>query len=201
MSSPVAEAAPRKSRTPLLLGVLLLVLGLGAGFGVAQIVLPMIGGDSGAPEATASDSHGDSANDSHATPAADSHATPAADSHAAPAADSHGEAAATSGHVATSGPSFVPLDPILVMLPPGQGPRHLRFVAQLDVAPAHTAEVAAITPRIIDAFNGYLRAVEVSELEDPAALIGIRSQMLRRAQVIAGEGMVLDLLIMEFVMN
>lgn len=49
--------------------------------------------------------------------------------------------------------------------------------------------------------NGYLRAVETSELEQRAALVRMRAQMLRRVQVVTGEGRVRDLLIMEFVLN
>ncbi len=73
--------------------------------------------------------------------------------------------------------------------------------AQLEVAPKYMAEVEAIKPRLVDVLNGYLRAVALSELEDPTALIRLRAQMLRRLQVVAGEGRITDLLIMEFVLS
>jgi flagellar protein FliL len=97
--------------------------------------------------------------------------------------------------------AFVELAPLLVNLPAKSGRQFLRFGAQLEVAPQHLAEVQAIMPRIVDVLNGYLRAVETSDLEDPTALMRLRSQMLRRVQVVAGEGRVRDLLIMEFVIN
>ncbi len=53
----------------------------------------------------------------------------------------------------------------------------------------------------MDILNGYLRAVDVRDLEDPSALIRLRAQMLRRIQIVTGEGRVKDLLIMEFVLN
>ena len=56
-------------------------------------------------------------------------------------------------------------------------------------------------PRILDVLNTYLRAVEVRDLEEPAALVRLRAQMLRRVQVVTGEGRVRDLLVTEFVMN
>jgi flagellar protein FliL len=56
-------------------------------------------------------------------------------------------------------------------------------------------------PRIVDVLNGYLRAVEVREFEDPAALVRLRAQMLRRVQIVTGEGRVRDLLVTEFVLN
>ncbi len=97
--------------------------------------------------------------------------------------------------------AFVPLDPLLINLPDTDGRRFLRFSAQLEVSPDHLADVEAIKPRIIDVLNGYLRAVRVSDLEDPTVLIKLRSQMLRRVQVVTGPGYVRDLLIMEFVLN
>lgn len=97
--------------------------------------------------------------------------------------------------------AFVPLDPIMVSLPPGASARHLRFVGQLEVEPALAGEVAAVTPRILDALNAYLRAVEPADLETPAALARLRAQMLRRVEIVAGEGRVRDLLVTEFVLN
>ena len=97
--------------------------------------------------------------------------------------------------------AFVPLETIVVNLPRNSQARHLLFTAQLEVDPAYTAEVQELTPRVVDVLNGYLRAVEMSELEDPTALIRLRAQMLRRVQVVVGEGRVKDILIMEFVLN
>jgi len=97
--------------------------------------------------------------------------------------------------------SFVELDPILVSLPSAGGTRHLKFTAQIEVDPAYRTEVEAIRPRLIDLMNRYLRAVEISEFEAPDALILLRAQLLRRLQVIAGDGKIKDLLIMEFVLN
>ncbi|WP_322891185.1 MULTISPECIES: flagellar basal body-associated FliL family protein [unclassified Yoonia] len=96
---------------------------------------------------------------------------------------------------------FVALDPLVISLPATNGRDHLRFSAQLEVPLAHVAEVEAIKPRIVDVLNGYLRAVDLAELENPAALGRMRSQMLRRVQVVAGDGRISDLLIMEFVLS
>ncbi len=97
--------------------------------------------------------------------------------------------------------AFVPVDPIMVSLGRDAENRHLRFVAQIEAVQAHQAEVVQLMPRILDVLNGYLRAVEVRELEDPTALIRLRAQMLRRVQIVTGEGRVRDLLITEFVLN
>lgn len=97
--------------------------------------------------------------------------------------------------------AFVPIEPIVISLGRGSEMSHLRFSAQLEVARPHVAEVTMIQPRIVDVLNGYLRAVEISRLEDPAALVELRAQMLRRIQIVVGEGRVRDLLVTEFVLN
>ena len=97
--------------------------------------------------------------------------------------------------------AFIPLDPMLVSLPKGTPQSVLRFTAQLEVSPDYQEEVAAIKPRIVDVLNGYLRAVSIEELNDPTILGRLRSQMLRRVQIVTGEGRVRDLLIMEFVLD
>lgn len=107
----------------------------------------------------------------------------------------HGETAAAAGV------AFVAMEPIMISLPPGGEARHLRFAGQLEVDPAKAGAVAAVMPRVLDALNTYLRAVEVRDLENPAALQRLRAQMLRRVQVVAGEGQVRDLLVAEFVLN
>lgn len=96
---------------------------------------------------------------------------------------------------------FVPIAPLVISLGPGAHSAHLRFTAQLEVDRAHGSEVAHLLPRILDVLNGYLRAVDMAELEDPAALVRLRAQMLRRIQVVTGEGRVRDLLVTEFVLN
>lgn len=96
--------------------------------------------------------------------------------------------------------AFVPLEPLVISLNGGAN-KHLRFRAELEVASAHKAEVESIVPRVIDVMNGYLRALETADLEDPAAIIKLRGQLLRRIQIVTGEGRVKDLLIMEFVLN
>nr|WP_226779910.1 flagellar basal body-associated FliL family protein [Oceaniglobus trochenteri] len=97
--------------------------------------------------------------------------------------------------------TFIPLQPIVVSLGPGSRSRHLRFQGQLEVDNKHADDVTRLLPRVVDVLNSFLRAVEPAELEEPGSLIRLRSQMLRRAQIVVGDGRVRDLLIMEFVLN
>lgn len=97
--------------------------------------------------------------------------------------------------------TFVPIDPVIISLGPGATSRHLKFVAQIEVAKPHAAEVTLLMPRILDVLNSYLRAVDPAQLEDPGAITRLRAQMLRRIQIVTGEGRARDLLITEFVLN
>lgn len=97
--------------------------------------------------------------------------------------------------------AFVPVESLLISLGPGEADRHLRFTSQLEVAAPHAEEVTHLLPRIVDVMNGYLRAIDTMQFDDPAALVRMRAQMLRRIQIVTGEGRVRDLLVTEFVLN
>lgn len=97
--------------------------------------------------------------------------------------------------------AFLEIAPILVTLAPDAQNRQLRFRAQVEVAKPHAEEVAALMPRIVDVMNSYLRALEPADFQDPQVLPRLRSQLLRRIQVVTGQGRVKDLLVMEFVLN
>ncbi len=97
--------------------------------------------------------------------------------------------------------AFVPVPQIVVSLGPNAQASHLRFTAQLEVPKKYEGEVATVVPRIVDVLNDYLRALDPSDVEAHGALFGLRSQMLRRVQIVTGESRVQDLLVMEFVLN
>ena len=97
--------------------------------------------------------------------------------------------------------AFVPIDPIVVSLVNGGSSSHLRFRAQLEVPGEYASDVEHILPRIVDVLNSYLRALSPADIEAPDALVRLRAQMLRRVQIVTGQGRVRDLLIMEFVLN
>ncbi len=96
---------------------------------------------------------------------------------------------------------FVPIPPAVISLPQGSSSSHLRFAAQLEVEATELDAVTLILPRIQDVLNSYLRAVSVAELQDPSTLVRIRAHLLRRIQLVAGDGRVRDLLVTEFVLN
>ena len=97
--------------------------------------------------------------------------------------------------------AFVPIDPMVVSVGSAASNQHLRFRAQLEVFSQYRQDVEMLIPRVVDVLNGYLRALETADLEAPSALVRLRAQMLRRVQIVTGQGRVKDLLIMEFVLN
>lgn len=122
----------------------------------------------------------------------------------APPAEDHDVASADHGAAmpdALPDVAYVDLQPIMVSLLGEGGQRHLRFHAQLEVPERYLADVEKIRPRIIDVLNGYLRAIEIGDLNDPLALTRLRGHMQRRINIVAGEGRVNDVLVMEFVLN
>lgn len=97
--------------------------------------------------------------------------------------------------------AYIPLENITISLASTDSARMLRFSGQIEVASRSESEMARMQPRFLDLVNTYLRAVDPKDLSEPAALIRLRAQILRRLQVIAGEGHVRDFLITEFILN
>lgn len=159
-AEPLPETAAKRSKRPLLAGLLLMLLMAGAGFYAAHA-----GYLSGATERPPE------------------------------GGGQQGEGAEAMPDIA-----FVPIEPLVVSLGPDAGGRFLHFTAQLEVERKLAPDVSLLLPRIVDVLNGYLRAVETRQLADPSALVRLRSQMLRRIQLVTGDR-VRDLLVSEFVIN
>lgn len=96
---------------------------------------------------------------------------------------------------------FVEVPPIVIGLGPSSGGRTLRFRTSLEVPAKHVASVSSVVPRVQDVLNSYLRALEPADFEAPGALIRLRSQLLRRVKLVAGDDHVRDLLVLEFIVN
>lgn len=97
--------------------------------------------------------------------------------------------------------SFVEVPKLLISLGPSAQADHLQFRASLEVPKQYALEVEGLLPRIQDVMNSYLRALDPASLEQPGALVKLRAQMLRRVSMVAGEGRINDLLVLEFVLN
>lgn len=97
--------------------------------------------------------------------------------------------------------TYLAMDPVIVSIRGSRNYKHLRFQSYLDTDEQHRAEVERLMPRITDVMNMYLNALEAGDFEDPIAMIKLRSQLLRRVQIVTGKTHVNDLLIKEFVLQ
>lgn len=155
---------------PLMIGVVAaLLLGGGAAYGVMSGLIPL--GDAPAEEHAA----GEGAEKGHG------------------AEGGHGEAENAEK------PVFVGFEPLTVTLTRGGAPRQLRLELSVETDEHHSHDVEEMKPRILDALNTLLRAMDERELTEPAALDRLRGQMLRRVRIATDPNAVKDLLITEFV--
>lgn len=119
--------------------------------------------------------------------------------------DAHAAAAADDAHQvetkALPDVVFIEVPQVVISLGPDAQAQHLRFRASLEVPSRYRSEVQGILPRIQDVLNSYLRALESEDIEAQGALVRLRGQMLRRIKLVAGEGRVRDLLVLEFVLT
>lgn len=97
--------------------------------------------------------------------------------------------------------AFVPIEVITISLPPQSGARLVRISGQIEVAPESHNAMMQMQPRFVDVILTYLHAVEIADLRQPAALIHLRAQLLRRLQVVAGGEHIRDFLITEFLLD
>lgn len=124
------------------------------------------------------------------------------------AAGSYAPGAAEETHMDTSGSkhsiaptAFVPLEAMVISLGPDAKAKHLKVRLTIEVEPGREEEVTALTPRVLDVLNTFLRAVDETDFEIPRAMLRLRAQMLRRVQLVTPEGAVRDLLIQEFLLT
>ena len=101
----------------------------------------------------------------------------------------------------SDGLAFVPVEPMTVAIGNPSEHRYLRFRAELEVPEAVESDVTKLLPRVTDVLNTYLQTLEMADIEDPSALLMLRSQMRRRVDLIVGGDRIHDLLVMEFVVN
>jgi flagellar FliL protein len=144
----------------LLAGVAVLLLG-GGGGGVAYF-LGLFGGGGGKAEAAADPHGGDAHHGDAPAEAADGHA------------EEHGDAG--SGHAGEDGKAanvvFVDLPDLLVNLrSDSKRMRFLKLRVALEVESSAAGDgVKALTPRVMDSFQMYLRALSVDEIQGSAGM-------------------------------
>lgn len=103
--------------------------------------------------------------------------------------------------VARPQPSYMPIEQLTLSLATQGSSQHLRLSAHVEIADGRLAEAEPFRPRFLAVINTYLRAIDPNDLSDPTILIRLRSQILRRLQMVAGDDLINDFLITEFILN
>jgi len=97
-------------------------------------------------------------------------------------------------------PVFVELPEMTVTLPNGGRPRQLRLKLAVEVAADPAQPVPDIgNPRVYDSLVLYLRTLRDGEMEGALAMDRLRGDLLRRLDLLLGEGRVRDVLVTGFV--
>ncbi|MCL1628877.1 flagellar basal body-associated FliL family protein [Roseibaca sp. V10] len=98
-------------------------------------------------------------------------------------------------------PTYMMIEQLTLSLATPGPSQHLRLSAHIEIAEGRLTDAELFRPRFLSVINTYLRAIDPSDLEDPTALLRLRAQLLRRLQMVAGEDLVNDFLITEFILN
>ncbi len=108
------------------------------------------------------------------------------------------------GHVASIAPAdqvYVQLDEVLITIGSAPATRYLKMnlVIVTDKSGVHAVEGAK--PVLMDAFNNYLRSVELTDFENPAFYSIMRDQLSRRAELVLGSSVSNGILVTEFLLR
>lgn len=97
--------------------------------------------------------------------------------------------------------TFLVLDPIIVSIQPIGRSKHLKISLVLETREQDAEIMLEHGYYIKDVLNTFLRSVDASVLEDPAAMSRLRAQILRRIRAIVPDAQIENVLITEFVLT
>lgn len=102
-----------------------------------------------------------------------------------------------------SGAQFMEIPDLLVNLNAGGGPaRFLKLKVKLEVgSPEDLVKLQAITPRVVDQFQTFLREMRVQDLRGSAGIYRLRQELLYRVNLAAQPLKVKDVLFQEILIQ
>lgn len=125
-----------------------------------------------------------------------------APSHTEVAACVPGEAAvATIEPTATADQTYVELKEVLITVGSAPATRYLKMHISVITNADGIEAVQSAEPMLIDAFNTYLRSIEMKDFEDPGFYPRMREQLARRTELVLGSGVSNGVLITEFLLR
>jgi flagellar FliL protein len=102
---------------------------------------------------------------------------------------------------AKPGQAYVELPEVLITVGSAPATRFLKMNISIITDSSGASAIADAEPMLIDAFNTYLRSVELADLEDPGFYPRMREQLMRRAELVLGSGVSEGVLITEFLLR
>ncbi len=97
--------------------------------------------------------------------------------------------------------AYVELQEMIITVGSSLANRFLKMNISVITDSANTATVQAAEPVLIDAFNTYLRSIEMKDFEDPGFYPRMREQLARRSELVLGSGVSNGVLITEFLLR
>ena len=96
---------------------------------------------------------------------------------------------------------YVELDEILITIGSEPASRYLKLTLAIATFEGKESTIKKAQPILADAFNGYLRSIELNQLEDPAFYPYLREQLSRRAELVLGAAVADGVLITDFLLR
>lgn len=103
--------------------------------------------------------------------------------------------------VAKPGQTYVELQEMLITVGSAPATRYLKMNVSVVTDAANSKTVQDAEPVLIDAFNTYLRTIELEDFENPAFYSHLREQLSRRSELVLGNSVSKGVLITEFLLR
>ncbi|MEQ9505286.1 MAG: flagellar basal body-associated FliL family protein [Hyphomonas sp.] len=97
--------------------------------------------------------------------------------------------------------AYVELQEMVITVGSAPANRFLKMNISVITDSTNTSTVHAAEPVLIDAFNTYLRSIEMKDFEDPSFYPRMREQLARRSELVLGSGVSNGVLITEFLLR
>ncbi len=97
--------------------------------------------------------------------------------------------------------SYVELQEMVITVGSAPATRYLKMNVSIMTDSANTETIKEAEPVLIDAFNTYLRSIELKDFEDPGFYPRMREQLARRSELVLGSGVSNGVLITEFLLR
>lgn len=96
---------------------------------------------------------------------------------------------------------YVEIKEIIITIGSAPADRYLKLNLSIVTSKDNAAKVKAAEPMLVDAFNNYLRSIELKDLEEPGFYPHLREQLARRSELVVGSAASNGVLITEFLLR